>query len=98
MIQHPRRTQKSIRTNILRLGLIAAALALVFRPPLRPAEFLTLEKALEIAFRNSPSIQEAYFRLQTSGENLKAQQAGLKSQFSLTLNPSWSRTPGPSAT
>jgi len=87
MIQHPRRTQKSIRTNILRLGLIAAALALVFRPPLRPAEFLTLEKALEIAFRNSPSIQEAYFRLQTSGENLKAQQAGLKSQFSLTLNP-----------
>jgi outer membrane protein TolC len=50
-------------------------------------EILTLEKALEFAFRNSPSIKEAEYRLQTSGENLKAQQAGLKSQFSITLNP-----------
>ena len=55
-------------------------------PPLR-GQTLTLEKALEIAFRNSPSIQEARFSLTTSEENLKAQQAGLKSQFLLTLSP-----------
>jgi len=64
----------------------AAALILVLLPPLR-GQTLTLEKALEIAFRNSPSIQEARFSLTTSEENLKAQQAGLKSQFLLTLSP-----------
>jgi len=70
-----------------RLWILAGSLALVLRSTLPAAEILTLEKALEFAFRNSPSIQEAVYRLKTSGENLKAQQAGLKSQFSLTLNP-----------
>lgn len=64
----------------------AAAFVLVLLPPLR-GQTLTLEKALEIAFRNSPSVQEAGFSLTTSEENLKAQQAGLKSQFLLTLTP-----------
>jgi outer membrane protein len=67
--------------------LLALGFALVLFIPVQAAEILTLEKALEIAFRHSPSIQEAAYRLQTSGENLKAQQAGLKSQFSITLNP-----------
>jgi outer membrane protein TolC len=66
---------------------LAGGLAFLFRLPLPATEILTLDKALEFAFRNSPSIQEAAFRLQTSAENLKAQQAGLKSQFSITLNP-----------
>ncbi len=63
--------------------------ALVLLPGLvYPAEeFLTLDKALEYAFRNSPSIQEASFRLETSQQNLMAQQAGLKSQLNLTLTP-----------
>lgn len=64
----------------------AAVLFLILLPPLR-GQTLTLEKALEIAFKNSPSIQEARFSLTTSEENLKAQQAGLKSQFLLTLSP-----------
>jgi len=67
--------------------LTAAFLSFLLAPPAKSAEYLTLDKALEVAFRNSPNIQEAVFRLRTSAENLKAQQAGLKSQFSLTLNP-----------
>jgi outer membrane protein len=65
---------------------LAGILALVLRPTLH-AQNMTLEKALEIAFKNSPSIQEARYRLVTSEENLKAQQAGLKSQLNLTLTP-----------
>ncbi|MCJ7582592.1 MAG: TolC family protein, partial [Candidatus Aminicenantes bacterium] len=51
------------------------------------AEELTLERALEIAFRNSPSIQAAAFNLDISQHNLNAQIAGNKSQFNLTLTP-----------
>jgi outer membrane protein len=64
----------------------AAALFLILLSPLQ-AQVLTLEKALEIAFKNSPSIQEARYNLTISEENLKAQQAGLKSQMNLTLTP-----------
>ena len=63
-----------------------AAFVLILLSPLQ-AQILTLEKALEIAFKKSPSIQEARYQLTISGENLKAQQAGLKSQFLLTLTP-----------
>jgi outer membrane protein TolC len=69
------------------LWVIAGGLALALGRPLPGQEILTLDKALDFAFRHSPSIQEAGYRLETSAENLKAQQAGLKSQFSLTLNP-----------
>jgi len=51
------------------------------------AQELTLDKALEIAFQNSPSIQAAAYNLNISQHNLAAQQAGLKSQFNLTLTP-----------
>ena len=48
---------------------------------------MTLDKALNYAFRNSPSIQEAGYSLEISERNLMAQQAGLKSQFNLTVTP-----------
>ncbi len=51
------------------------------------AQELTLEKALEIAFNNSPSIQAAAYNLDISQHNLNAQIAGNKSQFNLTLTP-----------
>lgn len=51
------------------------------------AQELTLEKALEIAFKNSPSIQAAAYNLDISQHNLQAQIAGNKSQFNLTLTP-----------
>ncbi len=51
------------------------------------AQELTLEKALEIAFKNSPAIQSAAYSLDISQHNLEAQKASLKSQFNLTLTP-----------
>lgn len=51
------------------------------------AQELTLEKALEIAFKNSPSIQAVAYNLDISRHNLEAERAGLKSQFNLTLTP-----------
>ena len=48
---------------------------------------LTLEQSLEIAESNSPSMQKARLSLIRSQENLNAQNAALKSNFSLTLNP-----------
>lgn len=48
---------------------------------------LTYERSLEIAGENSPNIRRTRLNLERSRELLKAQQAALKSHFSLTLNP-----------
>lgn len=48
---------------------------------------VTLEEALRIAENNSPSMKRTRLNLVRSQENLNAQNAALKSQFSLSLNP-----------
>jgi outer membrane protein len=48
---------------------------------------LTLEQALNIAESNSPSIMKTRLNLTINQENLNAQNAALKSNFSLTVNP-----------
>jgi outer membrane protein TolC len=48
---------------------------------------LTLEQALIIAETNSPSMKKTRLNLIRNQENLNAQNAALKSSFSLTLNP-----------
>jgi outer membrane protein len=48
---------------------------------------LTLEQSLRIAEMNSPAMKKTRFSLIRSQENLNAQNASLKSQFSLSLNP-----------
>ena len=50
-------------------------------------EELTLEMALNIAFQNSPAMRQASLQLEVSERNLWAEQAGLKSQFSLSVTP-----------
>lgn len=50
-------------------------------------EILTLEKALKIAFEHSPSLIQSKLSLEQRQLNLKAQDASLKSQFSLDVNP-----------
>jgi outer membrane protein len=50
-------------------------------------EGLTLEKSLSIAAANSPSMKITRLSLIRSQENLNAQNASLKSQFSLLLTP-----------
>jgi outer membrane protein len=48
---------------------------------------LTLEQALAVAESNSPTMKKTRLSLIRSHENLNAQNAALKSNFSLTLNP-----------
>jgi outer membrane protein len=48
---------------------------------------LTLEQSLNIAESNSPSMKKTRLNLVRSQENLNAQNASLKSKFSLSLNP-----------
>jgi outer membrane protein len=48
---------------------------------------LTLEQALTIAESNSPNMKKTRLNLVMNQENLNAQNAALKSNFSLTLNP-----------
>lgn len=48
---------------------------------------LTLDEALKIAEANSPTMKKTMLSLVRSQENLNAQKAALKSNFSLTLNP-----------
>lgn len=50
-------------------------------------ETFTLEKVLEIARDNSPQLIQSKLSLTKSEQNLKAQNANLKSQFSLSLDP-----------
>lgn len=50
-------------------------------------QILTLEKALNIAFENSPALIQSKLSLEQQQLNLKAQDASLKSQFALDVNP-----------
>jgi outer membrane protein TolC len=52
-----------------------------------PQQGLILEQALSIAESNSPTMKKTRLNLIRSQENLNAQNAALKSNFSLTLNP-----------
>ncbi len=52
-----------------------------------PQKAVTLEEALSIAENNSPAMKRTRLNLVRSQENLNAQNAALKSQFSLSLNP-----------
>ena len=50
-------------------------------------QILTLESALDIARSNSPDIRRSLLNLERSEQTLKAQNAALKSNFSLNLTP-----------
>ncbi|MCE1200435.1 MAG: TolC family protein, partial [Marinilabiliales bacterium] len=67
--------------------LASLSLLLLFQVNATGQTILTLDKALEIAATNSPSIQSTLLNLQRTTETLNAQRAGLKSKFALSLNP-----------
>src|ERR1035437_1518678 len=50
-------------------------------------QILTLESAMDIARSNSPDIRRSILNLTNSEESLKAQNAALKSNFSLNVTP-----------
>ena len=58
-----------------------------FRPELSAQQILTLQSALEIAEKGSPSIQRSLFNIDQYQYSLQAENASLKSRFSLTLDP-----------
>jgi outer membrane protein TolC len=60
---------------------------LIFSATAFSQEGLTLGQSLSVAEMNSPSMQKTRLNLIRNEENLNAQNASLKSQFSLTLNP-----------
>ncbi len=73
---------RKVRIRLIVLILLTSNVSVSFSQ-----EGLTLEKALSIAESNSPSMKITSLNLIRSQENLNAQNAALKSNFSLTLNP-----------
>lgn len=68
--------------------LIIGALILIFQfSELNAQQLLSLERTLEIAYENSPSILQSKLNLVRSREYLNAQEASLKSRFSLDVSP-----------
>ena len=73
---------RKIRIRLLMLILLISNVLISYSQ-----QGLTLEQALNIAESNSPSMKKTRLNLIRSQENLNAQNAALKSNFSLTLNP-----------
>jgi len=68
-------------------SLFLMSLLLIFSHRSQGQTILTLEKSMEVAVANSPSIQSTLLNLERTTESLNAQRAGLKSKFALNLNP-----------
>ncbi|MFR7811684.1 MAG: TolC family protein, partial [Butyricimonas faecihominis] len=73
--------------KIASISLIISGILMLCSGSTFAQEILTLEKALEIAYQQSPSIIQSKMSLEQSELALIQQKASLKSQFSLNLNP-----------
>jgi outer membrane protein len=73
--------------KIIRLLLLPLVLLFLCNPEGFSQDGMTLDQALNIAEVNSPSMKKTRLNLVRSQENLNAQNAALKSNFALTLNP-----------
>jgi len=71
----------------IRLLMSLFAVSLLINLSAYPQRVLTLEESLEIAMQNSPDILRSKLQLERSQEYLNAQNAALKSRFSLSLTP-----------
>ncbi len=69
------------------LSAAALTLLLLFSSGAGAQTILTYDSAMDIAMENSPDIRRTKLDLERSSEMLKAQEAALKSNFRLTLNP-----------
>jgi len=69
-------------------GIVLSCLFVVFNVFMSSGQKgLTLVEAMQIAENNSPNMKRTRLNLIRSQENLNAQNAALKSQFSLSVNP-----------
>lgn len=73
--------------KIVKTGCRVAVLFFSFQQCLFAQEVLTLERAFEIALKNSPDIVMAELDMTISEESLKARQAAMKSRFSVQVTP-----------
>ncbi|MFH2034781.1 MAG: TolC family protein [Candidatus Zixiibacteriota bacterium] len=76
-----------IRKINSRLFLLLPILLVIINHSPVLAEIMTLDDAVEIALEQSPTMKQTKLNLSSSEHDLKANQASLKSQFSLTLTP-----------
>jgi len=78
-----------LKTNFSRMKqkIILLMLLSMLMIQVKAQTIITLEQALQMAEKGSPSLQSAMFSLQQTTESLNAQRAALKSQFSLNLKP-----------
>ncbi len=67
--------------------LLITSILLSFNLLASSQKLLTLDEAMTVAENNSPAMQQTKLSLVRSQENLNAQNASLKSKFSLSLNP-----------
>lgn len=67
--------------------ILAAVALLVLSFPSKGQTALTIDKALDIAEGNSPTLRRSHMNLERSQFNLIAQRASLKARFSLKLDP-----------
>jgi outer membrane protein len=74
--------RSTLKTQIIILFLLPVFCIKAF-----PQQGLTLEQALTVAELNSPTIMKTRLNLIRNQENLNAQNAALKSNFSLSINP-----------
>ncbi len=72
--------------NLIQRGLLLVIFC-QFLLTAKAQQILTLEKALDIAGANSPDIRRSLLNLERSEQTLIAQNAALKSNFSLSLTP-----------
>ncbi len=77
---------KNMRKHTIKTG-ISVLMFLLLQLSGFSQQGLTLEQALSIAESNSPAMKRTRLNLIRSQENLNAQNAALKSQFSLSVNP-----------
>lgn len=70
-----------------RLLMVFSLLVLSASTSFSAGDELNLDRALNIAFQNSPAMRQVSLQLEINEQNLMAQQAGLKSKFSLTVTP-----------
>jgi outer membrane protein len=73
--------------NTVKCLLFLAIVFLLNNKSVSAQELLTLERTLEIAYENSPSMVQSKLNLIRSRESLNAQNASLKSKFFLNVNP-----------
>ena len=67
--------------------ILAVAVSVISLPKVCSQQLLTIDKAMDIAQENNPTLKRSLLNLEQYQQNLLAERASLKSRFSLNLTP-----------